>query len=130
MSRRLPCREPGPHHFTLLDGEMVVDEDMVADKRIRRYLAYDLVLDNNRNMSQLPFSVRSQPAWSLSDSVLSRKQRRHGLLLCVLRGSCEVQRGQLREQPVGGPCRYCGVQRPMLRVRRHSRADPARPMSL
>ena len=50
-------REPGPHHFTLLDGEMVVDEDLVADKRIRRYLAYDLVLDNNRNLCKLPFSV-------------------------------------------------------------------------
>ena len=36
---------------------MVVDEDMVADKRIRRYLAYDLVLDNNRNLCKLPFSV-------------------------------------------------------------------------
>ena len=72
MSRSLPCREPGPHHFTLLDGEMVVDEDMVADKRIRRYLAYDLVLDNNRNMSQLPFSVRCQPACALNDSVPSR----------------------------------------------------------
>ena len=51
-------RKPGPHHFTLLDGEMVVDENLETDQRVRRYLAYDMVLDNTSSVATLPFIVR------------------------------------------------------------------------
>ena len=46
-----------PHHITLLDGEMVVDEDIVTVQRKRRYLAYDLMLLNGKSIIDLPFKV-------------------------------------------------------------------------
>ena len=50
------CRSV-PHHMTLLDGEMVVDEDLVADRQERRYLAYDLVLLQGSSVMHKPFKV-------------------------------------------------------------------------
>lgn len=37
------CGRVHAQHMTLMDGEMIVDDDMVADKQSRRYLAYDLI---------------------------------------------------------------------------------------
>ena len=47
-----------PHHNTLLDGEMVVDEDIESGQRIRRYLAYDMMALNGVSLVQKPFGVR------------------------------------------------------------------------
>ncbi|KAK9804496.1 hypothetical protein WJX73_010638 [Symbiochloris irregularis] len=53
-----PRRAGGPHHFTLLDGEMVVDEDIVNDSVQRRYLAYDLMMLEGKSLMRQPFKVR------------------------------------------------------------------------
>jgi mRNA capping enzyme, catalytic domain len=42
---------------TLLDGEMVVDEDIVTGVRTRRYLAYDLVALQGASLVLRPFKV-------------------------------------------------------------------------
>lgn len=45
------------HHMTLLDGEMVVDEDMAAGTQHRRFLAYDLIALNGESLVRHPFKV-------------------------------------------------------------------------
>ena len=51
-------RAAGPQHFTLMDGELVVDLDIMTDQKSYRFLAYDLVMDNGANLTAQPFSVR------------------------------------------------------------------------
>ena len=46
-----------PHHQTLLDGELVVDEDMKTGQRTRRFLAYDMMMLNGKPLVQKPFKV-------------------------------------------------------------------------
>lgn len=46
-----------PHQSTLLDGEMVVDEDQATKAQKRRYLAYDLMLLNGQPLRQKEFKV-------------------------------------------------------------------------
>jgi len=61
-----------PHSGTILDGEMVVDEDMVSGQRTRRFLAYDLVSLNGDNMVHLPWSKR----WGFIDEFIERPRRK------------------------------------------------------
>ena len=44
-----------PQQFTLLDGEMVVDEDAHSGERRRRFYAYDLMSMGGQKMTRLPF---------------------------------------------------------------------------
>ncbi|GAB4819049.1 hypothetical protein N2152v2_006095 [Parachlorella kessleri] len=46
-----------PHHMTLLDGEMVVDEDFDGMKT-RRFLIYDLVAQNGQPLVERPWKDR------------------------------------------------------------------------
>ena len=46
-----------PHCSTLMDGEMVVDEDKVTHRQTRRYLAYDIMLLNGRTLRYEEFEV-------------------------------------------------------------------------
>lgn len=63
---RFPTRAPQgsgrlagpPHVHTLLDGEMVVDDDAATGARTRRFLAYDLVALNGARLSARPFKER------------------------------------------------------------------------
>ncbi|KAJ7977428.1 mRNA-capping enzyme [Quillaja saponaria] len=61
---RFPCKylndsEPEKtHHFTLLDGEMIIDTDPHTNKQERRYLIYDLMAINQVSVSELPFGER------------------------------------------------------------------------
>ena len=49
----------GPPHFqTLLDGEMVVDEDLATGMRTRRFLVYDAVVLNGKSLVEVPFKQR------------------------------------------------------------------------
>lgn len=48
-----------PHHQTLLDGELVVDEDTETGQRTRRFLAYDMMMLNGKPLVQKPFKVCS-----------------------------------------------------------------------
>ncbi|PKA55989.1 mRNA-capping enzyme [Apostasia shenzhenica] len=55
------------HHYTLIDGEMIIDT--VPDIGLkRRYLAYDLVALNNQSIVKLPFSER----WKLLEEEVIR----------------------------------------------------------
>ncbi|WIA08218.1 hypothetical protein OEZ85_007667 [Tetradesmus obliquus] len=50
-----------PHHWTLLDGEMVVDDvDIAGDKQRRRYLVYDCMMLAGEGISDLRFEDRYQ----------------------------------------------------------------------
>ncbi|XP_020576063.1 mRNA-capping enzyme-like isoform X4 [Phalaenopsis equestris] len=55
------------HHYTLIDGEMIIDA--VPDIGLkRRYLAYDLIALNNQSVIKLPFSER----WKLLEEEVIR----------------------------------------------------------
>lgn len=47
-----------PQHGTLLDGEMIVDEDKATGKQTRRYLAYDMMQLCGRPLRTAEFKVR------------------------------------------------------------------------
>ncbi|KFK26559.1 hypothetical protein AALP_AA8G264400 [Arabis alpina] len=57
----VPCSDyHGVHHYTLLDGEMVVDtfRDGKNWRQARWYLVYDLLAINGESVTHLPFSER------------------------------------------------------------------------
>lgn len=66
VQARFPTRPPPgskhlvgpPHCGTLLDGEMVVDEDVASGGRTRRFLAYDLVSLNGTRLNGRTFDER------------------------------------------------------------------------
>ncbi|CAN1171937.1 mRNA-capping enzyme [Linum perenne] len=59
VQMRFPCMSGGNvHHFTLLDGEMVIDTDPNTQKQTRRYLVYDLMAINNLSVVEWLFSER------------------------------------------------------------------------
>lgn len=47
-----------PHHLTILDGEMVVDENMEEERWDRRFLAYDMVMCNGHPLVDRPWMER------------------------------------------------------------------------
>ncbi|KAK3023090.1 hypothetical protein RJ639_043105, partial [Escallonia herrerae] len=46
------------HHYTLLDGEMIIDTDPSTHKQDRRYLIYDLTAINQVSVVERPFHER------------------------------------------------------------------------
>ena len=60
-----------PHHLTLLDGEMVVDEEIESGERKRRFLAYDLMALNG---SHLKVGMEMQPVMGLPFKVCNARQ--------------------------------------------------------
>ena len=58
-----------PHHSTLLDGEMVVDEDKVTKTQKRRYLAYDLMMLNGQALRRRDWKVSSFPCLHMKSSL-------------------------------------------------------------
>ncbi|GAU51449.1 hypothetical protein TSUD_413460 [Trifolium subterraneum] len=46
------------HHYTLLDGEMIIDTDPHTHKQERRYLIYDLIAINQVSLTEMPFYER------------------------------------------------------------------------
>lgn len=73
---QMRCIVPGPgrerHHMTLLDGEMVVDEDAKTGTCRRRYLAYDLMVLNHNVIANRPFKERSK---MLMDYVIAPRDK-------------------------------------------------------
>ncbi|KAL7172339.1 hypothetical protein ACSBR2_031936 [Camellia fascicularis] len=61
---RFPCKSTNKgifektHHYTLLDGEMVIDIEPNTQKQERRYLIYDLIAINQVFIMERPFSER------------------------------------------------------------------------
>jgi len=41
------------HHYTLLDGEMIIDRDPHTHKQERRYLIYDLMAINQVSLTEV-----------------------------------------------------------------------------
>lgn len=62
-----------PQHGTLLDGEMIVDEDKATGKQTRRYLAYDIMQLCGRPLRSATFKARLNlmSTWQVSRSWLS-----------------------------------------------------------
>ncbi|CAL1399366.1 unnamed protein product [Linum trigynum] len=64
VQMRFPCKVGSDvsydktHHFTLLDGEMVIDTLPDTQKQERRYLIYDLMAINHVSVVERPFSER------------------------------------------------------------------------
>ncbi|XP_054821835.1 uncharacterized protein LOC129320405 isoform X3 [Prosopis cineraria] len=65
---RFPCRylnggtPEKNHHYTLLDGEMIIDKDPHTQKQERRYLIYDLMAINRVSVTEM----RRKGFWLLS----------------------------------------------------------------
>ncbi|XP_021897339.1 mRNA-capping enzyme isoform X2 [Carica papaya] len=64
VQMRFPCRQTSEvcgertHHFTLLDGEMIIDTLPDSQKQERRYLIYDLMAINQVSVIERPFCER------------------------------------------------------------------------
>ncbi|KAL8509189.1 hypothetical protein ACS0TY_016394 [Phlomoides rotata] len=66
VQMRFPCRHVNEkaatertfHHFTLLDGEMVIDTLPDSQKQERRYLVYDMMAINQVSIVERPFYER------------------------------------------------------------------------
>ncbi|KAL6519455.1 hypothetical protein OROGR_018775 [Orobanche gracilis] len=66
VQMRFPCRhanegraaEKMSHHFTLLDGEMIIDTLPDSHKQERRYLIYDMMAINQVSIVERPFYER------------------------------------------------------------------------
>ncbi|CAL0324742.1 unnamed protein product [Lupinus luteus] len=64
VQMRFPCRSTNDglgektHHFTLLDGEMVIDTLPDSNKQERRYLIYDMMAINQVSIIERPFYER------------------------------------------------------------------------
>ncbi|CAI9761854.1 unnamed protein product [Fraxinus pennsylvanica] len=64
VQMRFPCRQANEgldekvHHFTLLDGEMIIDTVPDSQKQERRYLIYDMMAINSVSIVERPFYER------------------------------------------------------------------------
>jgi mRNA-capping enzyme len=64
VQMRFPCKHSSEglsektHHFTLLDGEMIIDTLPDSNKQERRYLIYDLMAVNGVSVVERPFYER------------------------------------------------------------------------
>ncbi|KAG8093463.1 hypothetical protein GUJ93_ZPchr0012g22008 [Zizania palustris] len=85
VQMRFPLRNPneGFHHYTLIDGEMIVDT--IPDLGLkRRYLAYDLMALHSHSKIKLPFSNR----WKLlEDEIIHPRNHDKGQFDSGLKGS-------------------------------------------
>ncbi|XP_057513115.1 uncharacterized protein LOC130795154 isoform X2 [Actinidia eriantha] len=64
VQMRFPCKSTNDalaektHHFTLLDGEMIIDTLPDSQKQERRYLIYDMMAINLVSLVERPFNER------------------------------------------------------------------------
>ena len=81
VQMRFPCRSTNDglgektHHFTLLDGEMVIDTLPDSQKQERRYLIYDMMAINQVSIIERPFYER----WKMLEKevIEPRNHERH-----------------------------------------------------
>ena len=64
------------HHMTLLDGEMLVDEDLATGATTRRFLAYDCIALGGRSLTHKPWKARTH-CTGKATAVLGRACRAH-----------------------------------------------------
>ncbi|OMO97430.1 hypothetical protein COLO4_14610 [Corchorus olitorius] len=83
VQMRFPCRKENEgigertHHFTLLDGEMVIDTLPDSQKQERRYLIYDMMALNHLPIIERPFYER----WKMLEKevIEPRNYERHNI---------------------------------------------------
>ncbi|KAI9196769.1 hypothetical protein LWI28_026842 [Acer negundo] len=83
VQMRFPCRHPNEglgektHHFTLLDGEMIIDQLPDSQKQERRYLIYDMIAINQVSIIERPFYER----WKMLEKEIiePRNYERHNI---------------------------------------------------
>ncbi|KAI4353170.1 hypothetical protein L6164_002141 [Bauhinia variegata] len=83
VQMRFPCRGTNDglaektHHFTLLDGEMIIDTLPDSQKQERRYLIYDLMAINQVSVIERPFYER----WKMLEKevIEPRNLERHSI---------------------------------------------------
>ncbi|KAK4281148.1 hypothetical protein QN277_012673 [Acacia crassicarpa] len=84
VQMRFPCRylsggtPERNHHYTLLDGEMIIDMDPHTQKQERRYLIYDLMAINQVSVTELPFYER----WKLLEKEVIEPRNMEREALC------------------------------------------------
>lgn len=66
-----------PQNGTLLDGEMVVDEDGYTGEKKRRFYAYDLIAMDGKKIADLPFKQRY--AYIEDYAISPRKLEQHAM---------------------------------------------------
>lgn len=77
-----------PHHGTLLDGEMVVDEDKASHKQTRRYLAYDIMQLHGKPLRHKEFKVPQTRASKFCMLALHSVQPQHDTFPAFM--ACQV----------------------------------------
>ncbi|KAL6146139.1 hypothetical protein ACLB2K_056822 [Fragaria x ananassa] len=83
VQMRFPCKHTNDisaekvHHFTLLDGEMVIDTVPDSQKQERRYLIYDMMAINHLSLIERPFYER----WKMLEKevIEPRNHERHNI---------------------------------------------------
>ncbi|KAL5555204.1 hypothetical protein UlMin_037440 [Ulmus minor] len=83
VQMRFPCKPTSDgsaektHHFTLLDGEMIIDTVPDSQKQERRYLIYDLIVINHVPVIERPFYER----WKMLEKevIEPRNHERHNI---------------------------------------------------
>jgi mRNA-capping enzyme len=103
-ARRPPAPPPGgppppppplvgpPHVCTLLDGELVVDEDLTTGERTRRFLAYDCLAVNGKPLVGLPFKDRYR---AIEEAVVAPRSRERDAFLARRPGAVYDYGGEL-----------------------------------
>ncbi|XP_065852096.1 uncharacterized protein [Euphorbia lathyris] len=83
VQMRFPCRSTNEaitdktHHYTLLDGEMIIDALPDSQKQERRYLIYDMMAINQMSVFERPFYER----WKMLEKevIEPRNSERHNI---------------------------------------------------
>ncbi|KAK4268654.1 hypothetical protein QN277_025274 [Acacia crassicarpa] len=83
VQMRFPCRGTNDvlaektHHYTLLDGEMIIDTLPDSKKQERRYLIYDMIAINHISVIERPFYER----WKMLEKevIEPRNWERHNI---------------------------------------------------
>ena len=93
-----------PHVCTLLDGELVIDEDLTTGVRTRRFLAYDCLAINSKPLVGLPFTDRYR---AIEEGLIAPRSRERDAFMqrrpgCVYDYGGELMRVRRKEfWPVG-----------------------------
>ncbi|KAL1821555.1 hypothetical protein ACET3Z_016424 [Daucus carota] len=91
VQMRFPCRATSQglpahntHHFTLLDGEMIIDTLPDSHKKERRYLIYDMMAVNQISITERPFCER----WSMIEKEVIQPRNQERYNICGSRNPC------------------------------------------
>jgi len=95
------------HYGTILDGEMVVDENLVTGQKERRFLIFDMLCFNNHNLCGEPFVHRHK---MIAEQIVAPRKEEQRLMAA---GGWTARDGQKHPYPV----RYHYGQEPFF-VRR------------